>query len=50
VLRIKGVCLGAEELAQQLRRALATLAEDLDSVPSTHVVVYNYLQLQFQRS
>ena len=29
-------------------RALAALAEDLDLIPSTHMVVHNHLQLQFQ--
>ena len=34
------------EMAQQLR-ALAALAEDLGSVPSTHTVVHNHLKLHF---
>lgn len=29
-------------------RALTTLPEDLDSIPRTHMAVYNCLQLQFQ--
>lgn len=34
------------EVAPQLR-ALAAVAEDLGSIPTTHVAVYNCLQLQF---
>ena len=33
---------GAEEMAQQLK-ALAALAEDTDSIPSTHMVAHEYL-------
>jgi hypothetical protein len=32
----------------QKLRALAALAEDLGSVPSTHMAVHIYLKLQFQ--
>jgi len=32
---------GAREMAQRLR-ALVALAEDLDSVPSTHMVAHNH--------
>jgi hypothetical protein len=36
----------AEDMTQKLR-ALAALAEDLGSAPSTHMAVHNSLQLQF---
>ena len=36
-------------MSQQLR-ALAALAEDVGSVPSTHMMVYNHLLLMFQRA
>lgn len=38
---------GAGAMAQKLR-ALAALIWDLGSIPSTHLVVHNYLQLQVQ--
>ena len=37
----------AGEMAQWLS-ALVALPEDPGSIPSTHMVTYNYLQLQFQ--
>jgi hypothetical protein len=39
--------LGAEDMAWQFR-AFAALTEELGSGHGTHMVVYNYLQLQFQ--
>lgn len=38
-----------QEMAQQLT-ALVALAEDLDSIPSTHAVAHNPLSLQFPGS
>jgi hypothetical protein len=38
---------GAGEMAQRLK-ALAALPEDPGSIPSTHMVAHNCLQLQFQ--
>lgn len=38
-----------EERAQHLG-ALAALAEELASVPSTHAMVHNHLQVQFQET
>jgi hypothetical protein len=32
----------------QWLRAVATLAENLDFIPSIHMVVHNYLQLKLQ--
>ena len=32
----------------QWKRTLASLLEDLGSIPSAHMVTHNYLELQFQ--
>lgn len=37
-------------LGRWLNNSFATLAEELDSVPSTHMVAYNLLQHQFRRT
>lgn len=39
---------GIREMAQQVI-ALVILAEDLDSILSTHMMAYNHLELQLQR-
>lgn len=45
--RESGLCLGTREMTWQLR-ALAPLAEDSDSIPSTHMAAHNLVQLQLQ--
>ena len=40
---------GDEEMDQRLQE-LATLPEDMDSIPSTHLAAHNHLQLQFRGS
>jgi hypothetical protein len=46
---LKPLCVGAGEMAQQLR-ALTALAEVLSSIPSNHMVAHNHLQCDLMPS